>query len=77
MRKRGVVLGLIVLGVAVSVLLAAGGPAAAQQKIIKLGLTAAEGTPEVVASREFAKILAAKSKGAMRADVLAGGLAGG
>jgi tripartite ATP-independent transporter DctP family solute receptor len=52
-------------------------PAAAQQKVIKLGLTAAEGTPEVVASREFAKILERKSGGAMRADVLAGGLAGG
>ena len=77
MRKRGLALGLIVLGVAVSLLVVAGGPASAQQKIIKLGLTAAEGTPEVVASREFAKILAAKSNGAMRADILAGGLAGG
>lgn len=47
------------------------------QKVIKLGLTAAEGTPEVVAAREFAKILEKTSKGAMRADVLAGGLAGG
>ena len=77
MRKRGLVVGLMVLGFAVSVLLVPGGPASAQQKVIKLGLTAAEGTPEVVASREFAKILAAKSNGAMRADVLAGGLAGG
>jgi tripartite ATP-independent transporter DctP family solute receptor len=67
----------MVLALAVGMLLALNGPAAAQQKVIKLGLTAAEGTPEVVASREFAKILAAKSNGAMRADVLAGGLAGG
>lgn len=47
------------------------------QKVVKLGLTAAAGTPEEVSSREFAKILDKKSSGAMRADVLAGGLAGG
>jgi tripartite ATP-independent transporter DctP family solute receptor len=68
---------LTVLSLALSMFLVPGGPASAQQKVIKLGLTAAEGTPEVVASREFAKILEKKSGGAMRADILAGGLAGG
>lgn len=77
MRKRGMVVTLAVVGLALSVFLVSGGPASAQQKVIKLGLTAAEGTPEVVASREFAKILEKKSGGAMRADILAGGLAGG
>ena len=77
MGKRGIVAGLLAVMLAVGMLAISTGPASAQQKIIKLGLTAAEGTPEVVASREFAKILAAKSNGAMRADVLAGGLAGG
>jgi TRAP-type transport system periplasmic protein len=77
MRNHGRVVGLAALVLAVGMLWAAAGTASAQQKVIKLGLTAAEGTPEVVASREFAKILAAKSNGAMRADVLAGGLAGG
>ena len=77
MRKRGMVVSLMVLSLAVSMLLIPGGPASAQVKVIKLGLTAAEGTPEVVASREFAKILEKKSGGAMRADILAGGLAGG
>ena len=77
MRKRGMVVSLMVLGLAVSMLLVQDGPASAQVKVIKLALTAAEGTPEVVASREFAKILEKKSGGAMRADILAGGLAGG
>jgi hypothetical protein len=77
MRKRGMVVTLTVLSLALSMFLVPGGPASAQQKVIKLGLTAAEGTPEVVASREFAKILEKKSGGAMRADILAGGLAGG
>jgi tripartite ATP-independent transporter DctP family solute receptor len=77
MRKFGWGYALTVTVVGAALLLAPAGPASAQQKVIKLGLTAAEGTPEVVASKEFAKILAAKSKGAMRADVLAGGLAGG
>jgi len=77
MRKRGMVVTLTVLSLALSMFLVPSGPASAQQKVIKLGLTAAEGTPEVVASREFAKILEKKSGGAMRADILAGGLAGG
>jgi TRAP-type transport system periplasmic protein len=77
MRKRELFVGVVALSLAIGMCMVQTGPASAQQKVIKLGLTAAEGTPEVVASREFAKILAAKSNGAMRADVLAGGLAGG
>ncbi|MEM2927094.1 MAG: TRAP transporter substrate-binding protein [Candidatus Bathyarchaeia archaeon] len=74
--KKACLLSVFVLSLIVTVPLALIGPVWAQ-KVIKLGLTAAEGTPEVVAAREFAKILEKTSNGAMRADVLAGGLAGG
>ena len=77
MQKSGLGIMTTTLVLSAALVLVPGGSASAQQKVIKLGLTAAEGTPEVVASREFAKILAAKSNGSMRADVLAGGLAGG
>lgn len=73
--KWGLVVGMLAL--TMGLLLSLGTGAGAQQKVVKLGLTAAEGTPEVVASREFAKILEKKSNGSMRTDVLAGGLAGG
>ena len=53
MRKRGMVVTLTVLSLALSMFLVPGGPASAQQKVIKLGLTAAKGTPEVVASRQL------------------------
>lgn len=76
MKKHALVSALAILTLAGAWLLAPGA-ACAQQKVIKLALTAAEGTPEVVASKEFAKILERRSGGAMRADVLAGGLAGG
>jgi len=76
MRKHALVTAMMILALA-GVWLLAPGATWAQQKVIKLALTAAEGTPEVVASKEFAKILERRSGGAMRADVLAGGLAGG
>ncbi|MFB3816568.1 MAG: TRAP transporter substrate-binding protein [Candidatus Methylomirabilales bacterium] len=76
MRTRAAVLSLMAVVLALAVPLP-GAPALAQQRVVKVGLTAAEGTPEVVAAREFAKILEKKSNGVMRADVLAGGLAGG
>lgn len=68
----------VLLAIVCGMLLISGGPAFAQKPmVIKLGLTAAEGTPEVVASKEFAKLLEKNSNGAMKCDVLAGGLAGG
>lgn len=78
MKNRFSLIGVFLSVFICGMLLMWSGPAFAQDPmVIKLGLTAAEGTPEVVASHEFAKILAKNSNGAMRCDVLAGGLAGG
>jgi len=76
MKKNVLALTLAALFLVCSIFLIPAEPVWAQ-KVVKLGLTAAQGTPEEVSSREFAKILEKKSNGAMRADVLAGGLAGG
>jgi TRAP-type transport system periplasmic protein len=52
------------------------GPVAAQT-VIKLGLTTPVDTPEGMAAKEFGRIVAERTKGAVRVDVMGGGSAGG
>lgn len=49
----------------------------AAQTVIKLGLTAPVDTPEGLAAKEFGRIMAERTKGAVRVDVMGGGTAGG
>jgi tripartite ATP-independent transporter DctP family solute receptor len=51
--------------------------AAAAETVIKLGTTSAYDQPETLAAKEFAKMVAERTKGQMRVDVLAAGSAGG
>ncbi len=49
----------------------------AAQTVIKLGLTAPVDTPEGQAAKEFGRIMAERTKGAVRVDVMGGGTSGG
>jgi len=71
---RGVFLvGLIVC----TTMVYAGGRGDAGQANLRLGSSSPDGAVEILAAREFARLLEYHSGGAMRADVLPGGLAGG
>lgn len=50
---------------------------AAEPKILRIGLSGAEGTPEVTSAEKFGEILGQLSGGQLVGKVLAGGLAGG
>jgi len=55
----------------------AGGQRDGGQVNLRLGSSSPDGAVEILAAREFARLLEHHSGGAMRADVLPGGLAGG
>jgi TRAP-type transport system periplasmic protein len=55
----------------------AGVSAAAAETVIKLGTTSAYDQPETLAAKEFAKMVAERTKGQVRVDILAAGSAGG
>ena len=80
MRNRLLLVSLKVLAVTFSAF--AGAQAEQQQEaegpvLVRLGLTTPEDTPEVQASRKFGEYLSEISGGAMTAETLAAGLAGG
>ncbi|MBN2859938.1 MAG: TRAP transporter substrate-binding protein [Sphaerochaetaceae bacterium] len=76
--KKLIVL-LLVMVLAVSFITAQGGSDAAEDKVItlKLGSSQNDGTAELEAAKEFARLLEEYSGGKMKCDVLGNGLAGG
>ena len=78
MKKIGLLL-LVCIFIFSSLSVFAGGAKEQKQEkvLLRLGLTAAEDVPETISARKFGELLTSISGGAMTAEVLAAGLAGG